>query len=225
MSSIPQGAAVRARIGAPLAAALLGFALLYVAGFAHIDAVHDGAHDARHSAPLPCQAHDAAAPSLLTTAIANVALAAAFALFLGAALSLRPPSNWRRGLLWGAAGYVVFFVAPSLGLPPELPGTQSAALHDRQLWWFGCVAFTALGVGTIAFARHPASRVAGVLLLIAPHVLGAPQPVAHGGTAPAALASEFVRATYLANAVFWLALGGLVGALLDRFTSARRLTT
>ena len=54
MASIPQATAARARIAAPLAAALLGFALLYVAGFAHTEVVHDGAHDARHSAALPC---------------------------------------------------------------------------------------------------------------------------------------------------------------------------
>src|SRR5207237_257442 len=33
---------------------LLGAALLFLAGFSHIAAVHDGAHDARHSAALPC---------------------------------------------------------------------------------------------------------------------------------------------------------------------------
>jgi predicted cobalt transporter CbtA len=158
-------------------------------------------------------AHDAA-PSLLATAAANVVLATAFALLLGAALSLRPASNWRIGMLWGAAGYAVFFVAPSLGLPPELPGTQAAALHERQLWWVGAVACAALGLWIIAFGRKPVLRVAGALLLVAPHVLGAPQPAMHGGTAPAALLSDFVRATYLANAIFWLALGALVGRFL-----------
>jgi cobalt transporter subunit CbtB len=39
---------------APLAAAILGIALLYLAGFAQADALHDGAHDARHSANFPC---------------------------------------------------------------------------------------------------------------------------------------------------------------------------
>ena len=34
--------------------ALLGAALIFVAGFLHIEAAHDGAHDARHSAALPC---------------------------------------------------------------------------------------------------------------------------------------------------------------------------
>lgn len=38
----------------PLAAIAVALVLLYVAGFADIEAVHDGAHDARHSAGMPC---------------------------------------------------------------------------------------------------------------------------------------------------------------------------
>jgi len=53
MSSIPVARTASA-LAAPLAAVLLGAALLFLAGFSHIDAVHDGAHDARHSAALPC---------------------------------------------------------------------------------------------------------------------------------------------------------------------------
>jgi cobalt transporter subunit CbtB len=51
---VAQVAAGRSRIAAPVVAALLGIALLYFAGFSHIEALHDGAHDARHSAALPC---------------------------------------------------------------------------------------------------------------------------------------------------------------------------
>ena len=56
MSSVPNTAAVAASssVLAPVCAALLGAALIYLAGFAHADALHDGAHDARHSAALPC---------------------------------------------------------------------------------------------------------------------------------------------------------------------------
>ena len=53
MSSIPVARAT-SHLAAPLAAALLGAALLFLAGFSHMEAVHDGAHDARHSAALPC---------------------------------------------------------------------------------------------------------------------------------------------------------------------------
>ncbi|MBA1202688.1 CbtB-domain containing protein [Pseudomonas capeferrum] len=35
-------------------ASLLGLCLVYFAGFSHIDAVHNAAHDTRHSAAFPC---------------------------------------------------------------------------------------------------------------------------------------------------------------------------
>ena len=46
--------AVASRFAAPLAAALIGLGLIYVAGFAEADALHDNAHDARHAANFPC---------------------------------------------------------------------------------------------------------------------------------------------------------------------------
>ena len=33
---------------------LLGAALIFVAGFSHIEALHNAAHDTRHSAAFPC---------------------------------------------------------------------------------------------------------------------------------------------------------------------------
>ena len=53
MSSIPIEQP-STQLAAPIVALLLGVALLFLAGFSHIEAVHDGAHDARHSAALPC---------------------------------------------------------------------------------------------------------------------------------------------------------------------------
>jgi cobalt transporter subunit CbtB len=39
---------------AAIAAALLGALLVYLAGFSSMEALHNGAHDARHAAALPC---------------------------------------------------------------------------------------------------------------------------------------------------------------------------
>jgi cobalt transporter subunit CbtB len=39
---------------APLCAAVLGVVLLYGAGFVQTEAIHNGAHDARHAAGFPC---------------------------------------------------------------------------------------------------------------------------------------------------------------------------
>jgi cobalt transporter subunit CbtB len=45
---------VRGRLVDAACAALLGIVLVYLAGFLPVETVHDGAHDARHSAALPC---------------------------------------------------------------------------------------------------------------------------------------------------------------------------
>jgi cobalt transporter subunit CbtB len=42
------------RLGAAVLASILGASLVYFAGFSHIEAVHNAAHDTRHSAAFPC---------------------------------------------------------------------------------------------------------------------------------------------------------------------------
>ena len=82
---------------------------------------------------------------LFYTAGSNVVTGIAFALLLvGVYVMRRKPVDFNSGLLWGAAGFVVFSAAPALGLPPELPGMTGAILENRQLWWFGTVVATAV---------------------------------------------------------------------------------
>ena len=42
------------RLTAAICASILGAGLVYFAGFSHIEAVHNAAHDTRHSAAFPC---------------------------------------------------------------------------------------------------------------------------------------------------------------------------
>lgn len=42
------------RLTAALCASILGACLVYFAGFSHIEAVHNAAHDTRHSSAFPC---------------------------------------------------------------------------------------------------------------------------------------------------------------------------
>ena len=42
------------RLTAAISAMILGACLVYFAGFSHLDAVHNAAHDTRHSAAFPC---------------------------------------------------------------------------------------------------------------------------------------------------------------------------
>ena len=152
------------------------------------------------------------------TVLANVSMAIGFGLFLAAAILVSGKKvTWRSGLLWGVAGYLVFFVAPSLGLPPEVPGTVAAPLHARQLWWIMTAGLTAAGLGLGVYARHWALKLLGLVLLVVPHLIGAPHPAVPGGAAPEELAQAFIHATALANGIFWLTLGGLTGYFYKEF--------
>lgn len=172
------------------------------------------------------------------TVLSNVLAAFGFALMMMAAMAIvvrqqalaprraAAKIDWRFGLLWGVAGYLVFFVAPSLGHPPEIPGTVSAPLGARQAWWLLAAGCTAVGLAALAFAKSP-WRWGGLVLLVLPHVLGAPQSGMSpfvGFPADAAgelsrLSQQFIWATALANAVFWLALGGLSGWAIQRYVA------
>lgn len=103
-------------------------------------------------------AHGARAQRLALAFGANVVAGVAFALLLVAALSFAAPADWRKGLAWGAAGFVAFSLAPAAGLPPKLPGMTAAELGDRQLWWAATAAATAGGLALLAFASAAWAR-------------------------------------------------------------------
>lgn len=44
---------IRSKLAA-ISAMLLGSVFIFIIGFSHIDAVHNAAHDTRHSAAFPC---------------------------------------------------------------------------------------------------------------------------------------------------------------------------
>jgi len=153
----------------------------------------------------------------LATISSNVVMAIGFASMLTGGYCLRRPPGWVIGFGWGLAGYAVFFAAPSLGLPPELPGTTAADLLARQYWWLGTVCVTAIGLGLLFLQSKPMPRLAGGLLLLSPHLLGAPQPAMAESLAPEALQVQFIQASALSNLVFWLVLGSVSAALAIRF--------
>ena len=143
----------------------------------------------------------------LSTGLSNLVVAVGFALMLAGLFTLRAPQKTWQGLLWGLAGFATFVLAPSAGLPPELPGTAAADLLLRQYWWAGTAASTAGGLALLVFARHGLLRVLGLVILAIPHLVGAPQPQVHASLAPEALEHQFILASLLTNAVFWSALG------------------
>ena len=175
-----------------------------------------------HAAGAAAHTHDAEAwepedgwQRILSTTGGNLVVAVGFALMLAGLYTLRAPTRTAQGLFWGLAGYATFVLAPTLGLPPELPGTAAADLALRQTWWIGTAASTAVGIALIVFGRNWLLKVLGIAILAVPHVIGAPQPEVHSMLAPEALEAQFKIASQLTNVAFWLALG-LISAWLFR---------
>ena len=129
-----------------------------------------------------------------------------------------------KGLAWGAAGFLSLFAAPGLGLAPEIPGIDAAALENRQVWWLFTVIVSASGIAVLTFGSG-VKRLAGLFLLSLPHLIGAPAvdgPHFSHSDPSAVLAltqlhHEFIVATSLTNFVFWIALGLISAWTLNRW--------
>lgn len=149
--------------------------------------------------------------------VTNILNGVGFALLLVGAIALSGRDvDWRRGILWGLAGYAVFTLAPALGLPPEPPGIDAGPLAARQTWWLATVLATCLALALLVFARRAPWRVAGLVLLVLPHIIGAPHIDLDGGNVPADLIRSFVIASLVTTGIFWLVLGGATGFLYRR---------
>jgi len=152
------------------------------------------------------------------TFLANIVTAVGFAFVMVAAFAIRgKPVDMRAGLWWGAAGYAIFALAPSLGLPPEVPGAAAADLQARQIWWLGSMAATAAGLGLLVFAKPLWLRAIGLPIILLPHLIGAPRPVGlDPGPVPPELASLYVVWALAAALFFWLLLGASAGEIYRR---------
>ncbi|MBA1139214.1 CbtA family protein [Mesorhizobium neociceri] len=151
--------------------------------------------------------------------LANIVTGIGFALVLVAVSEFAGGiGNWRQGVFWGLAGFAVFTLAPGLGLPPELPAMPAADLMPRQIWWVATVVATAIGLALIAFRTSAPLTVLAVVLIVAPHIVGAPQPDSFETPIPEGLHHQFVVAVTVTNLVFWLVLGAVIGVVRGRLT-------
>ena len=164
----------------------------------------------------PTQSNSETLGRHLFTLLANILVGISFALLLASAITFSNHAGWRKGLFWGIAGYLSFFVAPALGLTPKLPGTLGAPLLDQQVWWVATVTATAIGLGLLVFAKHILLKSLGLVFIAMPHFIGAPLPQQPHSLAPEQLRHDFVIAAALANAGFWIILGVLSGYLLGK---------
>lgn len=159
---------------------------------------------------------------ILYTSTATIAASIGFAFLLLAGMLLAGDQiTPRQAMIWAAAGFVTTGLAPAVGLSPELPGMPAADLAARQSWWLVTAVMTAAALWL--FLRSDDIRVRGlaIVLLIAPHIIGAPHLM--GGEeakVPAELAARFAATSLAVHAALWIATGFAVGTLWPRLAGA-----
>ncbi|KAB1075274.1 CbtA family protein [Methylobacterium planeticum] len=147
-------------------------------------------------------------PRMAFTGLATLIGGVGYALLLGAVmLACGRAPTLERGLGFAVAGFLAVALAPALGLPPELPGSEAAPLAARQAWWLMTAASTAMGLYLIAIRRVPVTILGGLVLLVAPHVAGAPEVAATASPLPAGLAAQFAARSLAIAFVFWAVIG------------------
>ena len=153
----------------------------------------------------------------LFTTFASAMTGAGFAAILAAVSLLTGlPITRQNGLVWGLCGFLAVTLATAAGLPPELPGMPVAELLGRQIWWVGTIAATAAGIYLIATQSRPWALALAAVLILAPHVIGAPVAPHEDSLVPPELVARFVANSIAANAVFWCCIGLFLGLVLDR---------
>ena len=116
-----------------------------------------------------------------------------------------------RAVLFGICGFFTVHLAPSFGLPPELPGAAAAEVIPRQIWWFFCVLATGVGIWFISFGKKLLYVILGISLILFPHIIGAPTPEFFVGPTPPELASHFAARALAIGGMAWILLGYLCG--------------
>ncbi len=181
----------------PLAPARFEGALLHLA--------HGGeSHD--HGAPAWQPGEGL--PRILFTGLATLVGGVGYALLLGAVmLALGRDPTPERALAFAVAGFVSVGLAPALGLPPELPGSEAAPLATRQAWWLMTALATGMGLYLIAIRRAAVTILGGLVLIVAPHIAGAPEVATAKSDLPAGLAAQFAARSLAVGFVFWAVIG------------------
>jgi len=181
--------------------------------------VHFGAEAASAHQPLPGFDLQRDGLSIGFT----IVVYAGYALILVAAMALATMRmgvtvTARQGILWGIAGFVAVHFAPGFTLAPEVPGVAAADVYERQIWWFLTVAAASVAVWLIGFGRNWMSWGIAAILLLAPHVIGAPEPDVFTGPVPTELGALFASRALGTGLAAWVILGLFAGYFWNRET-------
>ena len=122
----------------------------------------------------------------------------------------------RWGIIWGVAGFVAFHLAPGFTLAPEVPGVAAADITARQIWWFATVISAAIAMWLLAFGGNWAMWGAAAVLLMAPHLIGAPEPDSFTGPVPTEIGALFAARALGVGLAAWVLLGCFAGFFWQR---------
>lgn len=157
--------------------------------------------------------------------LGTVTLALAYAFFLSLAVTflVKELSIFKKGLLVGMGGFLLFYGIPNLGQPPILPGMESCSpVTLRQFWYVEALFFTVLAAGTYFvmnrfFKIQWLSVIVAFAMLLIPFIAGIPNSL-EGNKVPAELLFQFRVASFGVNLAFWLILALSVSFFSDRFS-------
>lgn len=124
--------------------------------------------------------------------------------------------NARTGIIWGVAGFVAAHFAPGFSLAPEVPGVAAADVGARQVWWFATVAAAGVAMWLLAFGRNWAMWGVAIILLAAPHLIGAPEPDIFAGPVPTEIGALFAARALGVGLAAWVILGCMAAYFLDK---------
>jgi cobalt transporter subunit CbtA len=154
----------------------------------------------------------------ISTTTASLLAGAGFALLMvGVSMLTHFPITKHNGLIWGMCGFCAVSLAPSIGMPPELPGMPAADLHTRQIWWVATILLTGAAIYLWIKAKDHWWRVAAIIFAAAPQFFAPLNAAKAEGNLPASLAAEFASSSLAANLVLWLAIGYFVSLALDKY--------
>ena len=152
------------------------------------------------------------------TTVTAILTGIGFALLLISGMIMRREKiDTKRGLLWGAGGFIAFVLAPSLGLPPELPGMAASDILARQTWWIATAVASIVSLWLLVFNEQIYYKILAVIFALTPHLVGAPHPeVLSADGVPPELAAQFVTVSIAVGGLFWALIGGFSGYFYER---------
>lgn len=188
------------------------------AGAAHSHgSAEQGAHQHQHEHAAEAWAPEDGLERTAYTFLSSIIMGVAFAFVMAAAVMFSGRNiTAQNGFVWGVLGFLVFTLAPTAGLAPELPGMPAADLIARQTWWWGTALATAGGIALIVLQERMTLKALGAGLIALPHIIGAPHPETHVGAVPATLAADFAASSLTMMALFWIVLGMSLGWAMNR---------